>query len=255
MTRVILAAMIVLLCPSFGQTPGVPRFEVASVKPSADIGSARTSWSPRGINAKNVPLRNLIEMAYQIRDFQVSGGPQWIVSEKYDIAAKPKAMDGQGNQQPNERSLAQMHLMLQTLLADRFRLKVHRETKELPVYALTVAKGGIRMRRSQDAACPTFHWSRNDPPVNAPPLDHCGAVFTGPNERLNHTLDAAGMRIAPLPGGQAVPSGLPSGDLITFLSQWGRLDHLVIDRTGLKGLFDVHLEWRQQTTRDPSASD
>jgi len=70
MTRVILAAMIVLLCPSFGQTPGVPRFEVASVKPSADIGSARTSWSPRGINAKNVPLRNLIEMAYQIRDFR-----------------------------------------------------------------------------------------------------------------------------------------------------------------------------------------
>ncbi|HLG95129.1 MAG TPA: TIGR03435 family protein [Bryobacteraceae bacterium] len=246
--------IILLSHPISSQTPAA-RFGVASVKPSTGTGSTFTSWSPQGINAKNIPLRNLIEMAYEVRDFQIVAAPQWISSERYDIAAKPNATDTQGGQRPIERPLVQMHLMLQTLLADRFKLRVHREMKELPVYALTVAKDGVRMRRSQDATCPTFRWSRNDPGIDAPPPYHCEAILTGPNRQLNHTLDAVGMSIAPVEGSRAVSSGEPSGDLIDFLLQWGRLDHSVIDKTGLTGRFDLHLEWSWQTARDASALD
>ena len=253
MTPVIVCTTILLSLPISAQTPPA-RYAVASVKPGLGSGSTFTSWSPRGINAKNIPLRSLIEMAYQVRDFQVIGAPEWASSEKYDVTARPNATDGQGSE-PIERSLPQMHRLLQTLLADHFKLKLHRETKELPVYALTIAKGGVQMHRSADTTCPTFFWSRNDPADDAPRADHCSANWTGPNRQLNHTLDAVGMSIAPVPGAAAVPSMEPPGNLIGFLSQWGRLDHLLVDKTGLKGLFDFHLEWSLHSAPNASALD
>ena len=254
MTPMIVCSMILLSRPVSAQAPPT-RYAVASVKPSLGTGSTFTSWSPRGINAKNIPLRNLIEMAYEVRDFQLIGSPQSTSIEKYDVTAEPKAADAQQTEQPIERSLAQMHVMLQMLLADHFKLKLHRATKELPIYALTVAEGGIRMRRSQEATCPTFRWKRNDPAVDASAPDDCVAILTGPNRQLNHTLDAVGMSISPAPGHRADPTMMDSGDLIDFLTRWGRLDHPVVDKTGIQGLFDFHLEWSWQTKHDASALD
>ncbi len=80
------------------------------------------------MNVVNMPLKSLIQMAYKVQPFQITGGAQWTDSEAYDIIAKPENDPG-----PN-----QIPLMLQGLLADRFALKFHRETREMPVYALVV---------------------------------------------------------------------------------------------------------------------
>ena len=127
--------------------------------------------------------------------------------------------------------------MLQALLEDRFKLKLDRETQELPVYVLTVAQDGLKMQRAKES-CTAFEWDRYPPPPGQTASDHCSVIGTGPNIRLNHTLDGAGVSITD--GSRAAPG------LITFLSH--ELDRPVIDKTGLKGSFDFHIEWNRPAT-------
>src|SRR5258706_11453330 len=118
-------------------------FETVSIKASTPGG---TSFSISGLprlTAKNASLRDLIRVAYQVRDFQIWGGPDWIDSAHYDIDANAKDKPA-----PKEW-LQTMTSLLQPLLEDRFKLKLHRETKELPVYVLTVAKGGPKFQQSK----------------------------------------------------------------------------------------------------------
>ena len=254
---VILVVGILIFNPWSGkaQSPALPpRFETALIELSAGSGKASTSWSRRELKVKNASLQNLIQMAYQVRDFQISRGPAWINSDHYDIEAKPRVAPIE-TKESVLKSIDEMHLMLQFLLNDRFKLKVHRETKELPVYALTVAKGGHRMQRSKDSSCAAFEWHRNDPPLGRMPFDRCGAVETGPNIQLNHTLDAVGMSISTEQVGKTGRTTFGSSDLTTFLSRCCGLDRLVVDKTGLTGLFDLHLEWSVQATADPRSSD
>ena len=90
--------------------------------------------SMTGVNA-----RFLIQQAYGVRDFQIVGGPEWMGSDRYDITAKPEtASNGD-----------QVKEMIKSLLKDRFKLEFHRETKELPTYALVVAKGGSKLKKSE----------------------------------------------------------------------------------------------------------
>jgi uncharacterized protein (TIGR03435 family) len=127
-------------------------FEVASVKPSVPgtLGG-RIQFLPGGrFSGTNVPLNYLIQQVYQLRDFQIVGDPRWMAiiadgeSARYEIEAK-------GDTSASE---AQVREMLKALLADRFQLKVHRETRELPVYALIPAKGGIKLRAAKDNGRP-----------------------------------------------------------------------------------------------------
>ena len=114
-----------------------PQFEVASIKPSAGgPGSMFGSRGPGMFNTENTPFKMLMSQAYGVKGFQISGGPSWINSDGYTITAKES---GEGT--PRER-FARMMLMLQVLLEDRFQLRFHRETKDMPIYALTVAKSG-----------------------------------------------------------------------------------------------------------------
>ena len=124
--------------------PNPPAFDVASVKPN-QIGSAggeksereNITVSPEGVIMRNVSLRSCLRWAYDVRDFQITG-PGWLATEKYDIAAKTAPATSNG----------QLRLMMQTLLGDRFKLALRRETKDLPVYALVVGKNGPKFHES-----------------------------------------------------------------------------------------------------------
>src|SRR5580658_8348759 len=107
-------------------------FEVASVKSNRSGDQHITVHVQPGgrFNATNITLRLLIRNAYRVQDFQISGGPNWLNSEHFDILAK-----AEGNPSPDEFSV-----MMRALLADRFKLSVHNETRELPVYALVIAR-------------------------------------------------------------------------------------------------------------------
>jgi uncharacterized protein (TIGR03435 family) len=120
-------------------------FEVASIKPAAPnqpgMGMQRL---PGGrVNMKNVTLRLMIVMAWDIRDFQVSGGPAWIDTDRFDILAKPES-----ELPDTSQGSALLRRMIQTLAADRFGLVYHREQRQMPVYALIVGKNGPKLRVS-----------------------------------------------------------------------------------------------------------
>jgi len=114
------------------------RFDVASVKPSRWSGEGRnresTSANPGTLIMHNVTLRSALQWAYGVQEYQITG-PAWIDDERYDISAKAAEPVG----------VEQLRSMLQSLLADRFKMAAHRAKKELPVYALVVAKAGPKL--------------------------------------------------------------------------------------------------------------
>jgi uncharacterized protein (TIGR03435 family) len=194
----------------FGQsTAAPPAFEVASVKRNpVGLGpGAAMRETPGGIEYTEVPLKDVICKAYSLQAVQVSGGPDWLNSETYDIAAKapPRALN------------AERRLMLQTLLAERFKLAVHREQKELPVYVLVVGKNGSSLHESEGA------------------------------NSFNTTYDALGRHLR-----GKMSALVLAGYLASQISQ------IVRNETGLKGMFDVALDFtpddRAQTddSRAPS---
>jgi uncharacterized protein (TIGR03435 family) len=117
-------------------------FEVASVKPAPPgTTGVRMGFTPGGgVRIQNATLQNIIEVAFDVQRFQVSGAPSWIASEQFVIEGKPPAGGADGNDAARRR--------LQRLLAERFHLMVRHETKEGPVYALSVVKGGPKMKDS-----------------------------------------------------------------------------------------------------------
>jgi len=123
-------------------------FEVASIK--QHVGEVTFSSDPmvRGgrVAATASTLMDMITNAYSLRYDQVSGGPGWATSDHYDIDAKPP-----GDAAPTADQARQM---MQTLLAERFHLKVHRESREVPIYALVVAKNGPKLKASAPDAAP-----------------------------------------------------------------------------------------------------
>jgi uncharacterized protein (TIGR03435 family) len=129
---------------AFAATLAFPQteFEAASVKPTPpESTDQRIEVQPGGrFRATNITLKGLLRMAYDVKGFQISGGPKWIDSTRYDVEAKAA-----GNPNAAERLV-----MMQVMLADRFQLKLHRESRELPVYWLVVGKGGPKIQRAAD---------------------------------------------------------------------------------------------------------
>lgn len=217
--------------PSLAQsaTPAAapaPQFEVASVKPAApdQRGMFIRPGPNGGINISNMPLKEMITLAWQIQPFQVSGGPSWIESQRWDIIAT-------GNHKLNRD---EMPLMVQSLLADRFQLKVHHETKDLPVYALVLAnkdgKLGPQLTESKEGSCTPFDPTKPPPPPGRdpgrPPAMGCGGMFMG-FDRLGAT-------------------SITVDRMIPMLSRM--LGRTVIDKTGLTGKYDMQMQW----TPDPA---
>ena len=123
-------------------------FEVASVKPTATKDGSFTYDFPHGggFSARNMTVLNLLRIAYDLQGYQVSGGPGWISSAGFDIQASGA---GTGDA-PRE----QVRTAIQALLADRFHLAQHRETRQLPVYDLVAGKTGPRLQAADNGAAP-----------------------------------------------------------------------------------------------------
>jgi len=193
-----------------------PQFEVASIKlGSLGLPGGWIRHEPGGrLRVTNMTLKELVQQAYGVDPFQVSGGPAWVDSARYDINAtsekpsKPREVD----------------VMLQSLLADRFQLTIHRETRELPVYALVLAKKdgklGPKLTESKEGGC-TVYDPANPPRVTADGI--CGTTKFNPSH------------------GWLTIVRQPFDALTKTLREV--LGRAVIDKTGLTGNFDIHLEW------------
>jgi hypothetical protein len=135
--------------------PSRPDFDVATIKPASrgEISPANPMYlrpgnAPGSLEARNAFLMFLISNAYGVKMAQIYNGPGWMRSDGYDISAKTDLTpdDAQKIGTSLDERAADMNLRLQSLLEDRFRLKVHRETRQLPVFMLTVAKGGLKVQ-------------------------------------------------------------------------------------------------------------
>jgi bla regulator protein BlaR1 len=187
------------------------KFEAASVKPTQEQ-RINISPLPGGRLKATSPVLLLIVNAYNLAPFQISGGPDWIKSDRYDIEAKA---DG-------DATRAQVLAMLQSLLEERFRLKSHRETRELPVYTLIAAKGGPKLPPPKEGGCVSPDPSA--PPTESP-LAPCGQI------RIR--MGASGNRMQ---GGQ-----VPMPELTRVLAMV--MGRTVIDKTGLTGTFDIDMDF------------
>ena len=184
------------------------------------------SHSPGTFNADNYPVLGLIAGAYHVQPFQIAGAPGWIESTRYDIIAKPSVnpVKKPTTRESMEMDKAEMDLMLQSLLEERFQLRLHRETKELPVYALTIARGGLKL---QPESC-TEYDPNNPPPRPAPGQkrpDYCGNLSAG-GRGPTQKLDAFAITMTQFLG---------------FLPNYTK--RVVIDKTGFTGKFNAHLEF------------
>jgi len=199
-----------------------PAFDVASVKASRSVAEESSSVVMPGgrYSATNVTVRMLMRSAYGVHDTQIVGGPSWINTERFDIEAKKEGRTTASGFRDEAR------LMIRPLLADRFKLVVRREQRDMPVYALVFAQPdrrfGPQMRRSDPGTCqgPATLATAQGAAEPALPLP-CGAEVYRPGHLA----------------GRAVTLSL----YVLNLARW--TDRVVVDRTGLDGTFDWDLQW------------
>jgi uncharacterized protein (TIGR03435 family) len=218
---------------ALGQTPTVhPQFEVASVKPSFSDSMMNVRPLPGRLTA-DATLQVLMQYAYGLQPFQITGGPGWLASARYEIEASAGAAANR----------EQLLLMLQPLLEERFRLKTHREVKELPVYTLVSNRGGIKLPAPKEDACAesasdaALEWAggRMAVPGELPAARiRCGSALVA----LTGRLPDARMQL--LGGKIAMP------EFVRMLSM--TLGRVVIDRTGFTAPFDVQLDFAPDET-------
>ncbi|HEY3825405.1 MAG TPA: TIGR03435 family protein [Bryobacteraceae bacterium] len=196
-----------------------PEFEVASVKPNTAGNNMIMIRPPTGgrFTATNATLKILAGLAYKVQNYAITGGPNWIDSAHFDITAK--AAD-------SNLSIEQMRPMLQSLLQDRFQLKAHLETKDVPVYALLPAKNGPKLPEGKEGGC--FQFDPGKPPPPPAPGQGPGAM-------------------QPPCGGMMMSPNAMHGGKVSMTQFIGALSNMlgrpVIDKTGFTGTFDVNLEY------------
>jgi len=190
-------------------------FEVVSIKPnSSRSASASSSYRPGGVYiATNVSLKFMVTEAYGIQDFQLLGGPDWIDSDRFNVEAKPEA-----GTLSTDYTRNQLLALVQSMLEDRFQLKFHRETKELPIYALVKGKEPPKLtptspEKSQQCATPG------------------GCTGTSMHCCADGVMDLSAIGVS----------------LSTFAETIGQvLRRPVTDKTGLGGVYDIKLQWLRE---------
>jgi len=233
--------LILGACSASAQTPASPlSFEVASIKPATQqaMGQMRVGMRVDAgrVDFANVSLRDCIRQAYRLKDYQISG-PDWMGSTRFDIIAKL----------PEGGTREQVPEMLQAMLAERFKLEIHRETKDLPVYALAVAKGGPKLEKSKDDD-PAPQMAGAGGPGLPPPPD--GGFRTGGGRGAMQEGKAVAR------GGMMMMSGdghmqarrITMSALCDMVSRF--MDRPVIDETGIEGFYDLTLEFSPDEMRN-----
>jgi uncharacterized protein (TIGR03435 family) len=215
MSPTVAALVMALVVWSAGQAGSPATFEAASVRASAPrLLSTRTAAEPGGrFTAINANVRMLMGFAFQVRDFQIIGAPGWLTTERFDITATA------GRNAP----ASELRVMLGSLLAERFALRFRRETRQMPIYALTMARANGRP---------------------GPQL------IASPGDCLQRRM--CGLTSSPADGVESTRGGdVRMSQVASFLTLVVR-DRMVVDRTGLEGIFNLHLRW---TTDDRLTAD
>ncbi len=190
-----------------------PPFDVVSIKPNKSGGGGiRVMLPPDGYSANNIPLKFVISSAYGIKDDLITGAPGWVDSAHYDITAKVAPADVDTFK---KLTIDQRNAMLKPLLADRFKLQAHVETKTLPIYELVLSKGGSKLHEAVSG----------DTYANGP--------------KFNGNPARAGMMMM-MPG-KITGMAIPLANLINILSR--QLQRTIVDKTGLSGKYDITLQW------------
>ena len=202
------------------QAPAGQAFEVASVKPNkSGDGRVMLGLQPGGrFTATNIPLRMLVRQAFNVQDFQIVGGPDWMQSDRFDVIAK--APEG-------EFTAEQMRPMLRALLAERFKLASHSETRDMAVYALMKARPDGKLGPNLTPAavdCAAVMRGRRGGPPPAPPQ---------PGQKME-----CGFMIGP---GRMNAGGMPMANLAQSLSPM--VGRIVLDKTELPGNYDFELTY------------
>ena len=238
MTR--LLCVILLIASGRAGAQFIPTFEVASVKratgggPAGDV-ARNVDPSPGSFAMRNVPLRMALEWAYDLKGYQVVG-PPWIDNEeRYDIIAKA----------PGPAPNAQMKLMLQALLTERFRMKLHREKRELPVYVLLRGKGELKLKPGDAGGQPTQVGTATQITFKNQPVSRLAGMLTARMDRpvldltgiegvYDYTVETGGLGFNGQPpadptAGPSIFTALQDNLGLRLESQKAPIDVLVID--------------------------
>lgn len=200
----------------------LPEYDVASVKENkSGDHMMRIMNTPDGFSCTNIALTTIIEIAYGVRQDLISGGPGWVNSTGFDVEAKVAGSDLEAFKKLSPR---QRSSLLQTLLADRFQLKLHHETRVLPMYDLVVAKGGPKLKASVPVSTPPD--TASDASKNSDAAKPRGMMTMGPG----------------MFKGEALPMKVLANNLSSIL------EHTVVDKTGLSGDYDFDLKWTPEGT-------
>jgi uncharacterized protein (TIGR03435 family) len=186
-------------------TQSAPEFEVATIKPSDPARCCDRTFNEYGrrLQSLNTNLKWMIQWAYSVQPNQIVGGPAWVDVDRYDVAGE---LDGTA-----VPANLQWRAAVQKLLADRFQLQFHHETREMPAYALVVAKGGSKLVKDDDDTMPEA---------------------TGFGGSPGHTMNGFGRNVT----------------ISQFFGELQRLatDLPIVDRTGLTGTFKIQLSFTRE---------
>jgi uncharacterized protein (TIGR03435 family) len=204
-----------------------PQFDAVSVKMSSGGGLNQVQMPATGrVNIVNTALRIVLMRSFGVRDYQLIGGPEWMNFDRFDIQTSPPVDYKPEPLVPcigTDCRPTPVQMMMQGMLADRFQLKSHRETRELPVYELTIARNGHKLKEvlpSTESAPGTT------PPGAVPPTSVAGSPALLPGAVLHFGSGIAG-------------SAVPFSALVSTLSQL--LERPIVDKTGIKGNYDFKM--------------
>lgn len=199
-------------------------YEVASIKPTGPESSngvmSGMTYPADGFTVRGYTLRSLIQSALGVQNYQLSGAPAWLISEKYDIDAKmdSSVVDALQKLTPKDQFSARQQMLL-ALFADRLKLTFHRETKELPIYSLVIAKSGAKLQEAKPGDTLT-DGSR-------------GRAGRGRADGLGTTIKVGSETLR--------AQSVPLTELVQALASY--LGRAVVDNTGLTGNYNFTLQW------------